>query len=184
MICYFAWDKGTNACNKCFEEYGEGLNIHKLIEKVGLTVETVAKDNISGNMRYFSEYYSNRNKILLYKESIKKWAHANKFKYDDAVELILSHEFYHYLECNKIGLTSRDFVFPTLKIGKLVLIKSGVRALSEIGAHGFSRTYFERVGKIDANMSSTPLLQNCAINGDMFKGKQLTDKIFLRNKGK
>ena len=55
-----------------------------------------------------------------------------------------AHEFYHYAECRKIGFTSDLYIIPVLKIGKKVLRKSGIRALSEIGAHGFACTYLER----------------------------------------
>jgi len=61
-----------------------------------------------------------------------------------AEELILAHEYFHCLECPKIGLTSKQYVVPTLKIGRLVLMTSGIRALSEIAAHGFARTFHER----------------------------------------
>ncbi len=59
----------------------------------------------------------------------------------EAENLILSHEYYHFLEWNKLGLTSRDYQVPMVSIGPLHLGKTGIRALSEIGAHGFAHTY-------------------------------------------
>ena len=66
-------------------------------------------------------------------------------EYDMAVNLILSHEYYHYLEMNEIGLASRDYLVPMVQIGPLKLGKTGIRALSEVGAHAFARKYYELV---------------------------------------
>ena len=44
---------------------------------------------------------------------------------------------------NKLGLTSRDYQVPMISIGPLRLGKTGIRALSEIGAHGFAHTYHQ-----------------------------------------
>ena len=71
------------------------------------------------------------------------WAQQNKMTRMEAENLILSHEYYHFLEWNKLGLTSRDYQVPMISIGPLRLGKTGIRALSEIGAHGFAHTYHQ-----------------------------------------
>ena len=92
-----------------------------------------------------ASYISGQNIINLYSGSIQKWADQNELEFDQAVNLIISHEYYHFLEMNEIGLTSRDYLVPMLTIGPLKLGKTGIRALSEIGAHAFVRKYYELV---------------------------------------
>ena len=98
-----------------------------------------------GKQRYFSDYISGQKRINLYSGSIQKWAEQNGLDYDVAVNLILSHEYYHYLEMNEIGLASRDYLVPMLVMGPVKIGKTGIRALSEVGAHAFARKYYELV---------------------------------------
>ncbi|MCH4031158.1 MAG: hypothetical protein LKG56_06295 [Lachnospiraceae bacterium] len=142
-ICDKAWDTGVEAARCIMQEYGERTSIQDIAAQCGLVVKRLDRDNVAGNMRYFSEYYAGRNTIFMYSGGIARWAEENHFTYDQAEELILSHEFFHYLEQNKIGETAKQYEVPTVKIGKHILVKVGVRALCEIGAHGFSRTYYE-----------------------------------------
>jgi len=140
-----AWNTGVREAQRCLTKY-PGLDIRQMIEQEQLTIQTEVKDNISGKQRYFSEYYSGRKTIILYSLSIGKWAESNSLDYEEAEDLLISHEFYHHLECNVLGLTSKQFKVPTLRIGPLILAKSGILALSEIGAHGFVRTMYEKNG--------------------------------------
>jgi hypothetical protein len=94
-----------------------------------------------GNMRYFSDYLSGRRQIRLYSRSIALWAEQNQLDEPSARNLILSHEYYHFLECTSLGLTSRLYQVPMFVIGPLKIGRTGIRALSEIGAHAFARTY-------------------------------------------
>lgn len=148
IIVERAWDTGVAAAVDLFAKYGTDQSIEEIVTECGLAVERVAKDNVVGKMRYFSEYYSGRNKIVLYTDSIDLWAKANEFSISDAEELILAHEFYHFLECTSLGLTSNQYRVATIKIGKWPLCLSGIQALSEIGAHGFARAYYELKGKL------------------------------------
>lgn len=144
-----AWEIGEAAAQELIREYGGSRSIEEIARMNGLIVERIEKDNVVGNVRYFSEYYSKHNKITLYMGSIKKWANMNNLLMDEAEELILSHEYFHFLECRKIGLTSKQYTVPTIKIGPIMFGRSGIRSLSEIGAHGFSRTLYELKGKLD-----------------------------------
>ena len=175
-----AWDTGASAARAIVEEYGCDKHIEEIAKASGLTVEWINKDNIAGNVRYFSEYYSGRKKIMLYVESISKWAKTNKLPMHEAEELILSHEYYHFLECTKLGLTSKQYRVPNIKIGSIILAKAGIRALSEIGAHGFSRTFYELSGKLtgDRSVKKENLLCNEAINSLEYHGKRTAKKIF------
>lgn len=142
-----AWDTGVIAAKELLQS-----NYGKSIEQIALDEELVVEhkeiDNVAGNVRYFSEYYSGLKKIILYDNSIKKWSKANSLTVKEANELILSHEIYHHLECIKLGLTSKQYSVPTIQIGRFKIGRSGVRALSEIAAHGFSRTFYEERGLI------------------------------------
>lgn len=109
----------------------------------GLTVVERDIDFVSGNQRYFSDYVAGKNCVTLYLRSVDLWAQQNKMTRMEAENLILSHEYYHFLEWNKLGLTSRDYQVPMISIGPLRLGKTGIRALSEIGAHGFAHTYHQ-----------------------------------------
>lgn len=140
LIADAAWDKGKEAAGRIFSREGK-TPFRQILGKKGIACKEVDKDMVVGNRRYFCDYVSGRKEVLLYLRSISLWAEENSLPINEAVELILSHEFYHVLECTEMGLTSKDYTVPVLRIGKLALGKTGIRALSEIGAHAFARTY-------------------------------------------
>ena len=138
-----AWQKGCAAAQMIFDRE-EGLSdFYTIARKSGLRLIEKNIDYVVGKQRYFSDYISGRNIINLYSKSIQMWADQNHFEYEQAVNLILSHEYYHYLEVKEIGLTSRDYHVPMVQIGFLKLGKTGIAALSEVGAHAFSQKYHE-----------------------------------------
>jgi len=140
-----AWQKGSRAAEMVFEREKGSLDFYTIARKSGLKLVEVPKDYVVGKQRYFSDYISGQKLINLYSGSIQKWAEQNELTYDVAVNLILGHEYYHYLEMNEIGLASREYQVPMLVIGPLKLGKTGIRALSEVGAHAFVRKYYEMV---------------------------------------
>ena len=133
------------------------FDFHTIARGSGLKLVEIPKDYIVGKQRYFSDYISGQNLINLYSGSIQKWAEQNGLEYADAVNLILSHEYYHYLEMNEIGQASRDYLVPMLNIGPLKLGKTGIRALSEVGAHAFARKYYELVTERKQQHEATEL---------------------------
>lgn len=140
-----AWKKGESAARRVFAEFGGERDFLRIAKESGLKVCMQDVDYVVGRQRYFSDYLSGKNEINLYLKSIALWAEQNRMEPSQAQNLILSHEFFHYLECTKIGLTSRDYRVPMLRLGSLKLGSTGVRALSEIGAHAFARTYYELI---------------------------------------
>ncbi|CUX26744.1 hypothetical protein [Clostridium sp. C105KSO13] len=136
-----AWNTGVTAAEGILDKY-PGRSIWEVIKQEGLHVIKVDEDNVIGGMRCFSEYYSGRKTITLYLKSVKMWAAENKLSLKYGEELILAHEFYHHLECSSMGLTSDQYMVPRLTVGRRRMGKSGIRALSEIGAHGFARTFY------------------------------------------
>lgn len=143
-IADLAWEKGVTAMKNLLDEQaGEDRDIARLCKKRGLTIVREDKDHVAGNMRFFSEYFSGKKQIVMYEKSIAKWASSNSMPLKAAWNLILSHELYHHLECTDLGLTSELYKVPWIRIGRFSLGHCGIRALSEIGAHGFSRTYYD-----------------------------------------
>ena len=101
----------------------------KIAADSGLVCECVDKDYISGNQRYFSDYISGQSRIHLYLGAIRLWARENGMTLETAQNVILSHEYFHFLEWTKLGLTSREYQVPMLELGPLKLGKTSVRAL-------------------------------------------------------
>jgi hypothetical protein len=142
-----AWQKGTSAARDIWRKYDGEADFFKIAAESKLICERVDIDYIVGTQRYFSDYVSGQNKINFYIKSIALWAQQNHLAQDQAENLILSHEYFHFLEWNTLGLTSKIYQVPILQIGKLKLGKTGIRALSEIGAHAFARTYYDLMTK-------------------------------------
>ncbi len=176
-----AWETGAQAARTALAEHPGG-NIRTVAAAEGLKVENRNADRVSGNVRYFSEYYSGRKTIYLYDQSVSKWAQANGLTKDAAEELILSHEIFHHFECTRLKETSRQYTVPWMELGPLKLGKVGIRALSEIGAHGFSYTWYEAHGKLPRKeRTDGPQLQNHAVNDTEFHGRDTAKKIFEDN---
>lgn len=140
-----AWKKGEAAARQVFQEEDGSYDFFAICEKSGLKVQEKNIDYVVGKQRYFSDYISGKNLVHLYTKSVQLWAEQNHLELKEAENLILSHEYYHYLEMNRIGLTSREYQVPMVIIGNLKIGKTGIRALSEIGAHAFARTYAQMI---------------------------------------
>ena len=140
-IVKIAWERGEAAAKDVFAKYKGEANFFDIAAESGLSWEMIDKDNVVGNLRFFSEYLSGKKCISLYSHSINIWAKENNMDEKTALNLILSHEYFHYLECTTLGLTSRLYLVPMLIIGPLKIGRTGIRALSEIGAHAFAHTY-------------------------------------------
>jgi hypothetical protein len=142
-----AWQKGTQAAVDIWKKYNGETDFFKIAVSSGLHLEHVNIDYIIGSQRYFSDYISGQNKINFYIKSIALWANENHLTQEQAENLILSHEYFHFLEWNTLGLTSKLYQVPMAQIGRLKFGRTGIRALSEIGAHAFARAYYELTKK-------------------------------------
>ncbi|MGN1027498.1 MAG: hypothetical protein ACI4P4_13980 [Faecousia sp.] len=138
-----AWNTGVNAARDFYAETGGERDFQIIARQMGLSIQKVPTDNVIAGKRYFSEYMSNQKNVILYTESIQKWADSNELAMDEAENLILAHEFFHHLESTRIGFTSKQASVPMIEIFGIKIGATGVRALSEIGAHAFARTYYE-----------------------------------------
>lgn len=140
-----AWQTGCRAAGEVFQRENGSGDFKAILKKSGLELVEQDTDFVAGRQRYFSDYISGQKRVNLYRRSILLWAEENGLSYDEAVNLILSHEYYHFLEVSEIGLTSRQYTVPMIRIGRLCLGRTGLRSLSEIGAHAFARTYYDLV---------------------------------------
>lgn len=137
-----AWKKGEAAARMVYQRYKGETDFVVIAQASGLKLVYQDRDFISGNQRYFSDYISGQGVVNLYTRSIAIWAEQNQLTQQRAENLILSHEYFHFLECTELGLTSKDYLVPMLTVFGVKLGKTGIRALSEIGAHAFAHSYY------------------------------------------
>ncbi|QQO11176.1 hypothetical protein [Breznakiella homolactica] len=145
-IVDLAWNRGSETANTVWAESSGETDFFAIADKNGLRYRREDRDYVLGGRRYFSEYLSGTNTVTLYTQSVSLWAEQNGISREAAENLIMSHEFFHFLECTKLGLTSKLYLVPMVTIGPLKIGRTGIRALSEIGAHAFSRTYYDLAG--------------------------------------
>lgn len=141
----FAWNTGCEAAKDCRNKYGS-ISPDELAVELGLSVVEIDRGLATPDYRVFSEYYSNLKRIVIFGDTIKdefaKLVETGITDIKDYLkmrELFVAHEIFHHLECHVIGLTSKKKKIVTLEIGPFQ-ITSGVKALCEIGAHGFTKT--------------------------------------------
>lgn len=176
-IAQTAWDTGVKAAKDTLQAY-DGEDIFQIAEKAGLKITYKQIDRVSAGLRFFSEYASKQDQITIYELSVEKFAEKNGLAHQEAVELVLAHEFFHYLEVKKLELTSEQYHIPRIRLFGRSFGKCSVLALSEIGAHGFARTYWEtRYGKTwDAERGAyTP---NAAAVISLEQGRKNAEKFY------
>lgn len=144
LIIDLAWEKGIEASNYVKNKYPNYNDFKKIVKNFNLKIIDKDKDHVVGKTRFFSEYYTRKNEIVMYLKSIEMWSENNNLSFEKGYNLILCHEFFHFLEYTKFGLTSKLYQRPVIKIGDFTLGKTGVKAMSEIGAHSFVFNLFKR----------------------------------------
>lgn len=139
-----AWEIGSDTAWKYFAQYGTN-NPEQLVRELGLILTEKEQGFVDPQYRICSEYYSNPRQIILYTDTIgteleKLWAKGFDKYHDYAAirPLFIAHEIFHHIECHDIGLTSKKEKLAVFKWGPFH-ITSGIRALSEIGAHAFTK---------------------------------------------
>lgn len=137
-----AWQTGVDAAERLLAEESCPVDFFAIAKKNGIQIISKSEDNVAANTRYYSEFYPKEKKIYLYNGSIRLWCAANGLSLDNGRMLILSHEFFHYLEATELGWTSKQYEVPMLRIGGLTLGKTGCPSLSEIAANAFAFTCF------------------------------------------
>lgn len=138
-----AWAIGEEEACRFLERYDfvsqdEKLDMRKVFRESGIVLQEEDIDYVLGKRRYFAEYLSGKNLMKIYTQSVALWCEANGFGYEEGLNVILCHEYFHYLEWNVIGMVSRRYQVPILKIGSLKIGRTGVPSLSGIGANAFA----------------------------------------------
>ncbi len=96
-IVDLAWSKGECAAHMVFEESNGQSDFFQICKDVGMTIIKKDIDCVYGNQRYFSDYVSGTKEITLYEQSCALWANQNQLDLYEAQNLILMHEFFHFL---------------------------------------------------------------------------------------
>lgn len=138
-----AWTFGEEAARRIYAKSEGEKDFRTLLQKKGMHMSVQPRDCVMAGRRYFAVYESGKSTVEIYTQAVAMWAEENVLAYSVAENLILSHEYFHYLETRELGYASELAVLPLLRVGPFSLGRKGIRALSEIGAHAFARTYFE-----------------------------------------
>jgi hypothetical protein len=140
-----AWQSGREAALRYSCQY-DTRNPEELAARFGLILSEQEQGWVAPGYRICSEYYSNPRRIILYRDTILGELEKLKAKgmslyegYAEFRALFIAHETFHHIECHEIGLISKRERLTAWKWGPL-RITSGIRALSEIAAHGFTKT--------------------------------------------
>lgn len=136
-----AWRTGVSAALAERRNLGAGFRVADAFRLHGVAVDWDEGPAVAAGRRVFGEYDATKRRVVLRRSALKEWAQARGVGFGDAVEAALAHEYFHFLECERLGSTARLRRVGLWRIGPFALFHSGVRALSEIGAHGFSHTY-------------------------------------------
>lgn len=133
----------------------DNYNGYSISEIIDLFNIQVIYDNTScSEIVPYSIYRIKNQTIILYvnsiEEAVDELAKQSNFKtykdlYTNVINIILYHELFHHLEHVKYGSASRLIKATTFNLG-IFKFKSGIRALSEIGAHTFTN---HCIGSID-----------------------------------
>jgi|GEM_PF-1383644 len=145
LIIEDAWSTGEKAAEDFLAEHAgkEPLNFREIMRESGIRIITENRDFVSGRLRYFADYQPKANKVTLYRQSIEIWARHYGYDYEQACNLILMHEYFHYLEHTKLGYTSRHYSVHMLSLFGIKIGKTGIGCLCEIAADAFARKLYK-----------------------------------------
>lgn len=140
-----AWNTGVNEAQRFIADHcvKKSRVMVDILKDLGFILDFKQKDCVVGDIRYFGEYQSAQNAICIYKDAVQLWADAQELPYDIAQDIILAHEYFHYLESHKIGWVSKQYQVPMIVFGRIKLGKVGIPALSEIAANAFANEYYK-----------------------------------------
>jgi hypothetical protein len=146
-----AWNIGQNEADKFLGDHKSEARLFMpdILVREGFKIFYINEDYIVGKRRYFCEYLSEKNTIKVYQKSVRLWCDSNGLDYEQGLSILLAHEYFHYLEWHRIGLTSKRYQVPMLKFGRWQIGKTGVAALSEIAANAFSYKYYVHMNYVE-----------------------------------
>lgn len=139
-----AWATGAEEAQKFISQYclEADYDMMEILRTLGFEIIRQDIDYVMGNIRYFCEYFPEKSQIYVYSKGIGLWAASNGLEPEQARNIILAHEFFHYLEAKELGWISKRCLVPMLKIGRFTMGKTGIAALSEVAANAFANEYY------------------------------------------
>ena len=132
---------GENWARTIGEMYPKKSFSH-ITKAYGLKILEEDRELIIGDVIFYSEFYSGKKEIVIYKKAVETWGAEVGKTYEECKELFIAHEFFHYLECEEIGLLSSRYKVTNFKLVGFKF-QCGIKALSEIGAHSFVKHSFD-----------------------------------------
>lgn len=144
-IIEYAWRIGEEAADEMKKEYTFYLPSQIAVKKDISLTESVVEQGWN-----YSEYLPRKNEIILYKKKIldSNLPEEEKFKqyqsYSKRRELFIAHELFHYLEYNnpRVKGFRKQYQITVLDL-KFCSLKRQLVSMSEIGAYGFTKKFFE-----------------------------------------
>ena len=149
-------------------------DIRHVAEKMGVKVEISDQKGEFGNIVIRAEYYARPPRIIIFDQPIKaiqdiieRVGLISLFGPDLLIAIHVLHEMFHHLENVKKDRLSECYSVTTFGLGPLRL-KSGVRALTEIGAHAFAQRWLnldwypyviDQVERLRMEDGATPVAQ-------------------------
>ncbi|MTD39271.1 hypothetical protein GIX45_11665 [Erwinia sp. CPCC 100877] len=123
-----------------------GMSATKLLtqHQVNIKLEEGAGDFFKVKFRaQFESDSKGNNQITLYKQSVEEMAFSNQLSYESMEEIILMHEFFHYLEQKHSVETAEQLesiqTFHFLGVSR----NAHIQRTSEIAANSFAKTVLQ-----------------------------------------
>lgn len=136
------WRIGVEAAREFIAEYppNQPWDFELILRQKGMKINYEDRDYVSGGIRYLVDYQTKSKVVNVYIRSVKIWAEGNGYDYVLALNYVLMHEYFHYLEHTKLGYISKTYRVHMIKIFGQKIGATGVPALSEIAANAFAQT--------------------------------------------
>jgi hypothetical protein len=141
-----ALTKGESWATELRSQYPRG-DIRSVAEEMGVKVEISDQKGEMGNMVIRGEYYADPPRIVIFEQPIKvlqdvmgRVGLSNLLGPDLLIPIHILHELFHHLENLRKDRLSERYRVTTIGLGPLRL-KSGVRVLTEMGAHAFAQRW-------------------------------------------
>ncbi|WP_206427973.1 hypothetical protein [Niallia circulans] len=122
----------------------KGNMINPLYSTSNILIQMEENDGAFFKVQLRAQFETDRkgnNLVLLYRKSIEELARVNGLSYDEMVEIVLVHEFFHFLEGKQIKHVAEQLeTIDSYTLLNLVR-KAHVQRASEIAANAFAKEF-------------------------------------------
>lgn len=139
-ILKMVWERGREVARDFFPRV-VAADFFSVCSDAGLKVVQEDSKPVAGR-RFFAHYQPKHSLITLNTPSLQLWADYYSMELQQASNMALCHEYFHFLEWTRIGLMSRELDIPLFRCGALRIGRVRFPSLSEIGAYGFTYQCF------------------------------------------